>query len=62
MLCFQLGLALYTGQLKASSPDLTLNEDFYREQYQTGLNLGIEIILEYPAFTYTVAIYPELGF
>ena len=39
------------GQFKAAtSPDLTLNGDLYREQYKNGLNLGIEIILNYPAF------------
>ena len=35
--------------LKANSPDLTLNGGLYRQQYQDGLRFGIEIILNYPA-------------
>ena len=35
-------------QLKATSPDLTLNGDSYRKWYQHGLRLGIETVVKYP--------------
>ena len=35
-------------QFKATSPDLILNAGIYKEQYQSGLELGIEMILNYP--------------
>ena len=38
----------YSGPFKATSPDLTLNGGLYREWYRNGLELGIEIILDYP--------------
>ena len=36
------------GNLKATSPDLTLNGGLFREQYQTGVKLGTELVLNYP--------------
>ena len=36
-------------QFSATSPGLTLNDGLYREQYQNGLELGTEVILNYPA-------------
>ena len=40
--------ALLSGQLMATSPDLTLNGGLCREYYQSGLKLGIELILNFP--------------
>ena len=37
-------------QLKATSPDLTLNGGLHREKYHNGLKLGGGIILNYPGF------------
>ena len=36
-----------TGQFKAASTDLILNGGLYREWYQNGCKLGVEIILNY---------------
>ena len=36
------------GQIKATSTDLTLKGGSCREQYQNGIKLGNEIILNYP--------------
>ena len=38
-------LHLESGEFKATSADLILNGGLYREQYQDGLKLGIEITL-----------------
>ena len=37
---------LIAGQLKATSPDLTLNGCFYRAECESGLELGFEIVLK----------------
>ena len=39
---------VHTGQFKATSPGITLSCGLYREWYQNGLKLGIEIILNTP--------------
>ena len=48
--------ALYTsGQLKVTSPDLTLNGGLYRGQYQSSLTAGIETIKKHYPDTFLVA-------
>ena len=37
-----------TGKFQPTSPDLTLNAGSFREQYQNGLKLGIQIVPNYP--------------
>ena len=41
-------VAKVNGQFKATSPKITPNGGSYREEYQNGFKLGIEIVLEYP--------------
>ena len=38
------------------SPDLTLNGGSYREWYQNGLELGLEIILNHPGLGFRVKV------
>ena len=46
-----LSIHYYTGQFKATTPDLTLAGGLYKEQYQNGYKLGLETVLNYPDYT-----------